>query len=271
MIDFYAEAMRYARLGWSIFPCAEGGKIPAIKGGHGVKDASSSEQVIGLWARRYPKANIGLACGEPSGNIVVVDIDPRHGGDSSLARLALAGRTLPLGPKSKTGNGGEHFFFRHTGKLGNSKGKLGPGIDIRSDGGYVVAPPSWLAPSKDGKGGRYEWIVAPWDMMVPRLPIWVSALLTPRPPKPYTPPKNFEEGASRLRHLAEFAQKAPPGERNNSLFWAACRAAELAIDGKASEAVIRERMKIAGQMAGLSTDEITKTIESALRSVSTKG
>lgn len=270
MIDFLSEAAKFTRLGLAIFPCAAGGKVPAIRGGHGCKDATVSEAIIRLWSREYPNANIGLACGGISGGLVVVDVDPRHGGHASIAALALAGRCFPVGPKSITGNGGEHLFFRYDGKLANSKGKMGAGIDIRSDGGYVVAPPSWLAPSKDGKGGRYEWVISPWDAMVPRLPIWVSALLAPRPPKPYVPPKTFEEGASRLKHLAEFAQKASAGERNNSLFWAACRAAELAIDGKASPSEIRERMKIAGQMAGLSTDEIEKTIESALRTMSTK-
>jgi hypothetical protein len=266
MIDFYTEAMKYARFGWAVFPCAPGDKVPAIKGGHGVKDATCDEAIIRLWARSYPHANIGLACGAPSGNLIVIDIDPRHGGEGSLARLALNGRAFPNGPCAKTGNGGKHLFFRHgSGKLSNSAGKLGQGLDIRVTGGYVVAPPSFTNPSKSGPGGQYSWIVSPWDAIVPRLPIWVSALLTPPPPKPYVPPKTFAEGAERLDHLANYVQKIPEGNRNAAVFWAACRAAEMANDGKVSPQVIRERLRVAGQIAGLSASEVEKAIDSALK------
>lgn len=264
MIDFLTEALRYARVHWAVFPCAEGAKVPAIKGGHGVKDATTSEDIIRLWAREYPHANLGLACGEPSGGIVVIDVDPRSGGDRSLAGLALRGRAFPAGPLSKTGNGGQHLFFRYDGKLANSKGRMGAGIDIRATGGYVVAPPSWLKPSEDGKGGTYEWVVSPFQMIIPRLPIWVSELLRPKEPRLYTAPKTFAEGAERIDHLVRFAAKANKGERNSSAFWAACRAAELVADGKASQHAVIERLRIAGQMAGLPADEVERTIQSAM-------
>lgn len=271
MIDFFAEAMRYAKMNWPVFPCAPGDKVPAIKGGHGVKDASTNPHQLKLWAKEYPSANIGLACGEPSGGLVIIDVDPRHGGLNSITALALKGRCFPDGPRSRTGNGGQHLLFRYDGRLANSKGKLGAGIDIRSTGGYIVAPPSWLKPSESGKGGRYEWIVSPFETMIPRLPIWVSELLRPREPKPYVPPKTLEEGSTRLRGLIEFAQNAPQGQRNTSVFWAACRAAELAVDGKANPHAIRERLKIAGQMAGLSRDEIERTVDSAMKRIMGEG
>lgn len=264
MIDFLTEALKYTAIGWQVFPCAEGGKVPAIKGGHGVKDATLAQPQLREWALEYPGSNIGLACGEPSGGIVVVDVDPRSGGDSSLAGLALKGRAFPHGPHSKTGNGGQHLFFRYDGKLSNSKGRMGAGIDIRATGGYVVAPPSWLKPSDSGNGGRYEWIVSPFEAPVPRLPIWMSELLKPREAKPYVPPKTFAEGAERIAHLADFASRAPSGQRNMSTFWAACRAAEVVLDGKANKHAVMERLRSAGQMSGLSPDEVERAIQNAM-------
>lgn len=272
-MDFLLHALQYAASGWSIFPVAPGDKVPAIKGGHGVKDATIRQDVIHRWARDFPYGNIGLACGEPSGGVVVIDIDPRHGGDNSIAALAMKGRCFPDGPRSKTGNGGQHLFFRFSGKLMNSKGKLGDGIDIRSTGGYVVAPPSWLKPSSDGNGGQYQWIAKPkllgGSRDLPRLPIWVSELLKPRDPKPYVPSKTFQEGADRLRHLADYLASAQKGHRNNVAYWATKRAAEMVADGKVSPAMVAQRMRVAGQMAGLSADEIDKTIASALASLRT--
>lgn len=266
MIDFEKRALEYARMGWAVFPLAQGEKVPAIKGGHGCKDATTNADIIRRWARAHPGANIGVACGDLSGGIVVVDVDPRHGGDRSIAALALKGRGFPPGPSARTGNGGQHLFFRCASKLSNSAGKLGAGIDIRSTGGYVVAPPSWIKASESGPGGFYEWIVRP-DGHIPRLPIWVSTLLKPREPKPYNPPKTLEEGRDRLQGLADFAARAPQGQRNSSAFWAACCAAELVALGKVSPAAAEERMRIAGRMAGLSSEEIERTVASAMRRI----
>lgn len=271
MIDFARHAMEYAKIGWPAFPVAAGDKVPAIKGGHGVKDATTDSAVIRRWARSFPDANIGLACGDASGGIVVVDVDPRHGGDSSIAALAMKGRCFPDGPQAKTGNGGQHLLFKYSGKLMNSKGKLGAGLDIRTTGGYIVAPPSWLKPSESGPGGFYQWVVRPpgldgevRQLPIPRLPVWVGELLKPQEPKPYVAPKTFQEGASRLNHLVNFASNAQKGQRNTSTFWAACRAAEMAADGKISRALVMERLIAAGLMAGLPRDEVEKTVASAL-------
>ncbi len=266
MIDFEKHALAYAKMGWAVFPLAPGEKIPAIKGGHGCKDGTTNADIIRRWARTYPAANIGLSCGDLSSGIVVVDVDPRHGGDRSIAGLALKGRCFPPGPRSRTGNGGEHLFFRHTGKLSNSAGKLGAGIDIRATGGYVVAPPSWTKKTEQGPGGYYEWVVRP-EGHIPRLPIWVATLLKPREAKPYVPPKTMREGKDRLQGLVDFVAKAPTGQRNTSAFWAACCAAELVALGKVSPAAAEERMRIAGRMAGLSSEEVERTVANAMKRI----
>ncbi len=263
MIDFLAEALKYAKAGFAVFPCAEGGKVPAIsveKGGHGVKDATKDETQIRAWAKKYPHANIGLACGEHSHHIVCVDVDPRHGGFRSLAGLALKSRTFPDGPCSRTGNGGKHLFFHYDGKLSNGKNVLGSGIDIRAEGGYVIAPPSWIKPSKSGSGGEYAWIISPFDVKIPRLPIWMMEMLRPRPIPPFVPPKTFMEATTRVQGIAEYAARAPEGLRNKSTFWAACRMAELVACGKVHKSVATAHLRMASQSTGLTMREIDEVI-----------
>jgi hypothetical protein len=138
-------ALIYAGEGYLVFPlhfinaagqcscgnpgCASPGKHPITK--HGLKDASNDPDIIAAWWAKYPKANIGLCTGN---GLVVIDFDLQHGAsaDSLL---------LPDTLRAETGNG-YHLYFKTDQAIRNSSGKLGAGIDIRGDGGYVVAPPS---------------------------------------------------------------------------------------------------------------------------------
>jgi hypothetical protein len=261
-VDFTAAALRYAELGWKVFPLAAGSKVPAIKGGHAVKDASAYGDDIRAWGRLYPGANIGLACGLSSG-IIVVDVDPRNGGDASLRALAAAGRIIPPGPRARTGNGGVHLFFRFHPKVANSKNRLGRGIDVKSTGGYVVAAPSWIRPSKDGKGGAYCWEVSPFDVPVPRMPVWMTTLLAPVP----RPEPRFESDGNGgdIEGLARFVARSPVGERNNRLHWAACRAGELVARRKVSAGSSIRRLAQAAGACGLKGPEVLRTIHSGLK------
>ena len=161
-------ALEYARLGWHIFPvhgvrdghctcgawdCASAGKHPHVKGWLRPRDHRSrhDRSVVAAMASTQ---NIGAACG-PSG-LLVLDIDPRHGGDESLERLEGRHRHF-YGLKVRTGGGGWHLFFRKPDgamvkSRSNALGDGYPGIDVRADGGYVVLPPSLHA-----SGKQYEW------------------------------------------------------------------------------------------------------------------
>lgn len=267
MMRFGREALRYIDdLHWHVFPLADGTKVPAIEGGHGVKDASCYAEDIMAWAKRFPKANIGIACGTPSG-IVVLDIDPRNGGNDSLARLAKKGCVLPPGPRARTGNNGLHFFFRYHPGVTNSKKRFGEGIDVKSTGGYVVGAPSFTAPSRDGPGGHYTWEVSPFGTPVPRLPIWAITVLCP-PARP-APPNggqnaNFS-GAEGIESLARFVSKSSSGQRNDRLYWAACRARDLVNQRRVHEHAAIHGLTQAAAVCGLVQAEAIKTIMSAFK------
>lgn len=167
-------AKSYASKGWESFPVKPRDKTPMVKW---ADVATKDETMLNGWWDNFPEANIGIACGKRSG-IVVLDVDAGHGGYESLTKLILQHGSLPETPVSKTGSGGEHIFFKHPGsEIRNSAGKLGPGLDIRGDGGYVVAPPS-LHPN----GNTYEWTVKPSIVELAEMPEWMIELLKENKP-----------------------------------------------------------------------------------------
>lgn len=162
-------ALVYARRGWAVFPLKAKDKTPATR--HGFKDATTNPSVVRrLWAN--PARNIGIATGPASG-LLVVDIDPRNGGDATWA--ALTADKPPVQTRTAaTGGGGTHLLFRWPeGKL--LKGKLGDGIDIKGHGGYIVAPPS-VHPD----GPLYTWAN---QSKVVDPPGWLLDLIEREPPK----------------------------------------------------------------------------------------
>lgn len=149
MMTLAKAAEHYATSGLHVFPLRPREKTPLTPHGH--KDATTDLAQVRAWWDQWPDANIGLACG-PS-KIVVIDIDGDEGmasWDALAARLDLQVTTRVV----RTGGGGLHLYFRAPGAaIRNSAGKLGRGIDVRGEGGYVVLPPS-VHPS----GRPYEWL-----------------------------------------------------------------------------------------------------------------
>ena len=131
--------------------CRSAGKHPATS--HGVRDATADQEVIRARWRARPGANVGLATGRASG-LAVIDIDPRNGGESSLQELERVHGLFPRTVEVLTGGRGLHFYFACGDQVPapSSSGRLGPGIDVKGDGGYVVAPPSLHA-----SGESYRW------------------------------------------------------------------------------------------------------------------
>lgn len=137
------RAIELASNGLAVFPLHPKSKRPLTA--HGFKDASVDPQVIEHWWDETPAANIGIATGAASGGLVVidVDVDAENGknGMESLASWEAQRGSLPFTLSATTGRGGKHLYFRSPMQLGNTTNQL-QCIDIRGEGGYVVAPPS---------------------------------------------------------------------------------------------------------------------------------
>jgi len=200
-------ALSYAQRGWHVLLLKPQDKTPLTR--HGVKDATTSEAKIHQWWTRNPQANIGIACG-PS-RLVVVDVDDRKGGGESWKALkeqyAIDDDTVV----SITGGGGLHYLFAAPDgvTIGNSAGKLGPGLDVRGQGGYIVAPPS----SHPETGRAYAWEVNahPDDRDPAPLPAPLIKLLA----------EDGEQATARAPAIPPV--RIPNGQRNNTLFRYACR------------------------------------------------
>lgn len=133
------HALAYAYRGWAVFPLCEASKKPLTS--HGFKDASTDRGQISRWWRANPRANIGIATGRVS-NLIVVDIDPKNGGNLQEFWKLTNLDEYKLGLVT-TGSDGSHLYFRYPeGIEVPSRIEFIKGVDLKSDGGYVVAPPS---------------------------------------------------------------------------------------------------------------------------------
>lgn len=142
------HALALAAKGFRVFPIKPGEKAPPLLNGWPQRASSDPDTVRDFWIA-VPDANIGISCE----GLLVVDVDVKKGGDESYERLDLVEGFVPT-LATRTPSGGRHLFYRlgeDTAGVSNSVGAVGDGIDIRSTGGYVVAPGSAVA------AGTYEW------------------------------------------------------------------------------------------------------------------
>ncbi len=180
------HALRYADFGWPVFPCYSArstgacscrlgssckhpAKHPHTR--HGLRDATIESRQIKRWWNKWPDANVGIRTGTDS-DLLVIDVDVAHGGPDSLRSVLRRLGTLPEHPVAKTGGGGCHLLFQHPGGRVSSRQAVAEGIDIRADGGYIIAPSSIHA-----TGSPYEWRVDPEKTPPPTIPeLWLEWL-----------------------------------------------------------------------------------------------
>jgi hypothetical protein len=266
--SWYAET-----LGWHVFPtyyllrhadgvitcscnkrgeCPNPGKHPRCA--HGVKDATIDINRIRGWWLPQPTPNIAIACG--ASGVTIVDVDPRHGGDKSLAELEARHGALPLTVTAISGGGGPHFYYQAPAiEIKNSDTLLGQGIDIRGVGGYAVIPPSG---HKSGR--RYQWAEdhAPWEIPIAPLPDWIiTALSSSQRNGKATPPAVWCE---LVRDGVE------EGERNNSIYRLACHLAHpplRGVDREVAQMLIWYWNEARNSTVRQTKDEVIRTINSA--------
>jgi len=196
-------ALRYLSYGWAVIPVRPREKRPLVQWETYQKTPPSTDQVK-AWFHDHPNANLGIVTGAVSG-LVVLDVDPAHGGDESLTGLEQDFGALPHTVESLTGGGGRHIYFRHPGGVVQNRVGLAPGIDLRGDGGLIVAPPS-VHPS----GRRYYWEVShhPDETQLASMPSWLLRLAQDQ-----DAPKGHP-----LRHWRTLVREGvSQGERNSTL------------------------------------------------------
>lgn len=274
---FLSAALAYARRGWAVFPCKVRGKAPATK--NGLKDATNDPAVIRGWWREHPRANVAVVTGAAAGLFVLdVDVDPVKGedGGASLAELERAHGSLPATAEQLTPRGGRHLLFRHPGgKVKNSAKQLGAGLDVRGDGGYIIA-----APSVHPNGGRYDWSPTghPDQVQIAAAPAWLLELVTdkarPRAQTAARKPRSTVEPAAggyarkALEDECRAVSQAGTGTRNPALNAAAFNLGQLvgggALDQKAVEAALFQAAEECGLVADDGAPATLKTIASGL-------
>ncbi|MBS5918027.1 MAG: bifunctional DNA primase/polymerase [Varibaculum cambriense] len=281
-----SAALRYAACGWQVLPCLEQdgkqagktAKAPyysrALKLEHGAKSASGNPELIRQWWKKWPRALIGLAIPR---HLVVIDLDPRNGGTLAALEAAI-GETLPRCPVvvSGRGDGGCHLYYQRPARLEGFTPLFGqvicddgttlPGVDVKTAGGYVIAPPS---PHPE-TGKPYRWQGN--EFFSP--PAYPQALgkLIERPPRPQPLAGkrvsragfNPVAGANMVSGLLATVAQARQGSRNNALFWAACRMQQNELAGAATD---WQGLRQAALATGLTEWETDATILSARRRI----
>lgn len=165
-------ALRYLARGWSTIAAVPHGKRALVPWRRYQEEAPAGQD-LRAWFARSPDANVAIVTGAVSG-LVVLDVDPGHGGEESLAAIEARHGRLPATIEARTGGGGRHLYFAHPGGDVRNRAGLAPGLDLRGDGGMVVAPPS-IHPN----GQPYRWREgrAPGEVGLAPMPVW---LLEPR-------------------------------------------------------------------------------------------
>jgi len=256
MAKMLDAALDYAKRGIPVFPCRTDDKRPITA--NGFKDATTDEKQIRIWWTQYPSAMIAMPTGRISGRWVFdTDVDPGKGidGPKKLEQLVAKNSPLPKTLTSVTPRGGTHYYFPWTENpiIKNSKGKLGPGLDVRGEGGYVILPPSVRS-----DGTPYRWANGA-DCPIADAPAWLIKLLT-------SSPRDRAWAKKALETECAAVAAAAPGERNDKLNRAAFNLFQLVAGGALDEDTVRDELYSAAVLCGLvdddGEDKVKATIES---------
>jgi hypothetical protein len=270
------SALALAARGWHVFPCAAGRKRPAFRQNWQALGTADPDRIRAWWSRQ--PFNIGVSCG-PS-RLVVIDLDVPHGaqpggisaGEAAGGAATFAGLCQrhgepypPVTFSVDTPSGGCHLYFAAAGgRLRNSAGLLGPLVDVRADGGYVIAPGSRI--------GQHAYTVRDSSPPMP-LPPWVAGLLhggaaaislnARRLPVP-GPAQGSAYALAALREETGRVATAQPGTRNDTLNRAGFNLGQLVAAGLLAPAAVINALADAAESAGLAQGEARRTIRSGM-------
>jgi hypothetical protein len=245
----WLEALKLARKGIPVFPCKQHDKRPLTL--HGFKDATTDGHLVHEWWTQWPEALIGVPAGE---KFVVLDLDLQH--VEAQAWYDEHRHELPLTRMHITRSGGRHLLFQPSSQIGCSTGKLGPHIDTRGTGGYIIWWPA------HGLEVLHEQSLQP-------VPDWIVEALTTKPKvvpfQPREPLRAPGDVGRKLDGIIRSIARAHEGERNRLCFWGACRMAEMVAEGAFTRDYAINIAVEAASRAGLPRDEARRTAESAFR------
>jgi hypothetical protein len=282
------EALKLASLGWCVFAlgptghpypnckmCRETCQVASDydKCDHLICHATYAgttdpARLEAMWGH-FPQSLIGIRTGAASGIIVLdFDLHDSHKNGQETFRKLVRDGTLRRTVSAETGGGGRHMYYQHPGIAvpNDNRGKLGPGADVKGEGGFVVAPPS----AKRGKLS-YCWVqgLDPWSRSLGTLPDEALYTITKSDNKPI----NFLPGAvtqsddrvmTKWESALDQLLTAGVGGRNENLYRAACRGGEVVASGQLTSQEVIDLLESSGQQAGLTPSEIRQTIRSGL-------
>jgi Bifunctional DNA primase/polymerase, N-terminal/AAA domain/Primase C terminal 1 (PriCT-1) len=235
MSDIMAAALDYAKQGWPVFPlhqpfdgrcscgdtdCESPAKHPRTT--HGLKDGTTDKDTVRAWWTKWPDANIGIVTGAIS-RLIVIDLDSAEAKDK--LKEFLPDYDLTAAPRSRTGRGWQ-LFFKHPGVTVPNRAGIMPGLDVRGDGGYVVAPPSIHA-----NGKVYKWEVPNGEL--PKLPVELFKLIS-------SPDASNENGYRERFKTAEALAGVSEGQRDETIFRLACKLRSADVPEDMASALILE-------------------------------
>ena len=240
----FEAALDYARCGIPVFPCNPIDKKPLTS--NGFKNATRDEpQILGWW-QQYPNAMIGAPMGPASGIWAIdLDLDPakKIDGRATLDQLTAQRGPLPPTWAAVTPRGGRHLIFAWDPnvEIRNSASKIGPGIDVRGNGGYICLPPS-----RNATGGAYQW--EPGGPQNAALaPPWLIMLAKTRKISAYA--------KAALERECKNVAAALPSTRNNTLNTAAFNLGQLVGGNALDEQEVRDRLFEAAETCRLVADD----------------
>lgn len=250
-------ALSYARKNRPVFPCHPDKKSPLVA--NGFKAATTDIDTVEKWWKEFPSAMVGLPTGDVT-DIFVLDIDERddYSGSQTLAELEQTHGKLPETYTVFTPSGGKHMYFKNVNDLKSSVSIVGKGLDIRANGGYVIAAGSFTSSGTD-----YQFVN---QKPVTEAPDWLVRLAkkeTKAPTKVACVPSQDRYADKAFRDAIGTVMTAPEGQRNHTLNQEAYGIFGLVKAGRLNENMVRQMLTNAATNCGLEPDEIEKTIVSA--------